>query len=106
ADFSARAARSPPNPPPMITTCFFISRRLCALGDRLEVREVRPPLVEKGVERLLRLQRTHASGEFLHLEPARLVEVLAQRALQQLLARRERVDRLLRELLRHLRRLL
>src|SRR6267142_2658767 len=97
ADFSARAARSPPNPPPMITTCFFMSGRLCALGDRLELREIRPPLVEKGVERLPRLRRTHARGELVHFEPAGLVEVLAQRALQQLLARSERVDRLLRE---------
>src|SRR6266481_8564425 len=104
ADFSARAARSPPNPPPMITTCFFMSGRLCALGDRLELREIRPPLVEEGVARLLRLRRTHARGELVHFEPAGLVEVLAQRALQQLLARSERVDRLLRELLRRLRR--
>src|SRR6266481_2051498 len=104
ADFSARAARSPPNPPPMITTCFFMSGRLCALGDRLELREIRPPLVEKGVERLPRLRRAHARGELVHFEPAGLVEVLAQRALEQLLARSERVDRLLRELLRRLRR--
>jgi len=67
-------------------------------GDRLELREIRPPLVEKGVERLLRLRRTHTRGEFLHLEPARLVEMLADCTLQQLLARRERVDRLFGEL--------
>src|SRR5438105_4189354 len=104
ADFSARAARSPPNPPPTIKTCFLMSGRLCALGDRLELREIRPPLVEKGVERLPRLRRTHARGELVHFQPAGLVEVLAQRALQQLLARSERVCRLFGELLRRLRR--
>src|SRR5207245_11709401 len=93
ADFNARAARSPPNPPPTIKTCFLMSGRLCALGDRLELREIRPPLVEKGVERLPRLRRTHARGELVHFEPAGLAAVLARRALQQALARSERVDR-------------
>src|SRR5260370_6839761 len=60
-----RRRRSPP-----AYSWLTLSAAVSGLRDgsgRLELREIRPSLVEKGVERFLRLRRAHARGEQAHL---------------------------------------